>query len=208
VLKLDHITVIAPTLAEGVAHVRACLDIEVPFGTRHTYMGTHNHRLQLGNRVYLEIVALDPDRRTAVVQPGSLPLYGAVVLSTVLLLPGVAVLRNLALPEGLVVAESGLQVAITAIVVGAAIGAARVRRRLSAVLLLGAVGYGMAVLFVVQGAPDLALTQLLVETLSLAMFVLVLRRLPERFEEHLLLAGPRGVPAHCLRTSACSHARA
>ncbi|MBY5162645.1 hydrogen gas-evolving membrane-bound hydrogenase subunit E [Salsipaludibacter albus] len=122
------------------------------------------------------------DRITAVVQPGSLPLYGAVVLSTVLLLPGVAVLRNLALPEGLVVAESGLQVAITAIVVGAAIGAARVRRRLSAVLLLGAVGYGMAVLFVVQGAPDLALTQLLVETLSLAMFVLVLRRLPERFE--------------------------
>ena len=25
-----------------------------------TNMGTHNHRLQLGNRVYLEIVALDP----------------------------------------------------------------------------------------------------------------------------------------------------
>jgi len=58
---LDHITVIAPTLDEGVAHVRDCLNLDVPFGTRHTYMGTHNHRLQLGNRVYLEIVALDPD---------------------------------------------------------------------------------------------------------------------------------------------------
>lgn len=33
-LKLDHITVIAPTLAEEVAHVRQCLDIDVPFGTR------------------------------------------------------------------------------------------------------------------------------------------------------------------------------
>ena len=60
-LKLDHLTVIAPTLVEGVAHVRACLDIDVPFGQRHAYMGTHNHLLQLGGSVYLEIVALDPD---------------------------------------------------------------------------------------------------------------------------------------------------
>jgi hypothetical protein len=52
--------VIAPTLVEGVSHVKNCLDIDVPFGTRHDYMGTHNHRLQLGNSVYLEIVALDP----------------------------------------------------------------------------------------------------------------------------------------------------
>jgi hypothetical protein len=60
-LKLDHITVIAPTLAEGVLHVQNCLGLNVPFGTRHDYMGTHNHRLQLGNAVYLEIVALDPE---------------------------------------------------------------------------------------------------------------------------------------------------
>ena len=60
-LKLDHLTVIAPTLAEGVAHVRACLDLDVPFGQRHLYMGTHNHLLQLGDMTYLEIVALDPE---------------------------------------------------------------------------------------------------------------------------------------------------
>lgn len=59
-LKLDHLTVIAPTLGEGVAHVRECLGLEVPFGTRHPYMGTHNHRLMLGRSVYLEIVAVDP----------------------------------------------------------------------------------------------------------------------------------------------------
>jgi multicomponent Na+:H+ antiporter subunit A len=34
---------------------------------------------------------------------------------------------------------------------------------------------------VLQGAPDLALTQLLIETLSLVLFVLVLRLLPDRF---------------------------
>ncbi|MEO9902147.1 VOC family protein [Nisaea sp.] len=71
-LKLDHITVIAPTLAEGAAHVRECLDLDVPFGTRHTYMGTHNHRLQLGGTVYLEIVALDPDG----VAPGRARWFG------------------------------------------------------------------------------------------------------------------------------------
>ena len=39
----------------------------------------------------------------------------------------------------------------------------------------------MAALFMVQGAPDLALTQLLVETLGTVAFVLVLRHLPEGF---------------------------
>lgn len=62
-LHLDHISVIAPSLAEGVSHVRACLDLDVPFGQRHDYMGTHNHVLQLGDGVYLEIVALDPEGR-------------------------------------------------------------------------------------------------------------------------------------------------
>ncbi len=60
-LQLDHITVLAPTLTEGVAHVRTCLDIEVPFGRQHPDMGTHNHLLRLGESVYLEIIAVNPD---------------------------------------------------------------------------------------------------------------------------------------------------
>jgi hypothetical protein len=60
-LKLDHLTVIAPTLSEGVAHVRTCLDLDIPFGQRHGYMGTHNHLLQLGDEVYLEVIAVDSD---------------------------------------------------------------------------------------------------------------------------------------------------
>jgi hypothetical protein len=71
-LTLDHLTVIAPTLADGVAHVRHCLDLDVPFGQRHGYMGTHNHLLQLGGTTYLEIVALDPDG----VHPGRARWFG------------------------------------------------------------------------------------------------------------------------------------
>lgn len=60
-LKLDHLTIVAPTLAEGVAHVRQCLNLDVPFGQRHPFMGTYNHLLQLGGTTYLEIIAIDPD---------------------------------------------------------------------------------------------------------------------------------------------------
>ncbi|MEI2696869.1 MAG: hydrogen gas-evolving membrane-bound hydrogenase subunit E [Microthrixaceae bacterium] len=52
---------------------------------------------------------------------------------------------------------------------------------MDAVLFVGAVGYGMAAMFVVQGAPDLAITQLLIETLGVAVFVLVFRHLPDEF---------------------------
>ncbi|HWJ64345.1 MAG TPA: hydrogen gas-evolving membrane-bound hydrogenase subunit E, partial [Acidimicrobiales bacterium] len=49
-------------------------------------------------------------------------------------------------------------------------------------LFLSVVGYAMAGVFVAAGAPDLALTQVTVETLSTVVFVLVLRRLPPTFE--------------------------
>ena len=52
------------------------------------------------------------------------------------------------------------------------------RNRLAGVLLVGVTGYGCGTIFVFHGAPDLALTQFLVETLTLVIFVLVLRTLP------------------------------
>lgn len=59
-LQLDHLSVIAPSLAEGVAHIRNCLDLDIPYGRAHDGMGTHNHLLRLGDDVYLEVIAADP----------------------------------------------------------------------------------------------------------------------------------------------------
>jgi hypothetical protein len=59
-LELDHLVIIAPSLAEGVEHLRACLDIDIPFGGAHPEMATHNHLLSLGDAAFLEVIAADP----------------------------------------------------------------------------------------------------------------------------------------------------
>ena len=48
---------------------------------------------------------------------------------------------------------------------------------MAAVLSLGAVGYGVALIYVLFGAPDLAMTQFAVETLTVVIFVLVFHQL-------------------------------
>jgi multicomponent Na+:H+ antiporter subunit A len=120
-------------------------------------------------------------RSTGLVQTGSLPVYLAVVLLTLLALSGVALGTSASLPGSVRGYDDSLQIAVAAGLLFGALACARARRRFTAVLFLGAVGYGVAVLYVEQGAPDLALTQFLVETLSLAIFVFVLRRLPSEF---------------------------
>jgi multicomponent Na+:H+ antiporter subunit A len=119
---------------------------------------------------------------TRVVQSGSLPVYISVILLTAVVVPGGALVMNDAWEGWPRFAETPLQALLAAIIVGSAVGAAVVRHRFAAVILLGAVGYGMGAVFIVQGAPDLALTQFAVETLSVVVFMLVLRNLPARFE--------------------------
>ncbi len=59
----------------------------------------------------------------------------------------------------------------------------RSRSRFTIVVLLGAIGYTIALVFLLYGAPDLALTQVLVETVTVLLFVLVLYRLPRIRQE-------------------------
>lgn len=67
------------------------------------------------------------------------------------------------------------EIVIAFVICVAAIMAARATSSMRAVLTLGAVGYGVALLFVLYGAPDLAMTQFSVETLTVVIFVLVFR---------------------------------
>jgi multicomponent Na+:H+ antiporter subunit A len=119
---------------------------------------------------------------TGVVQSGSLPIYVAVIMLTAAVVPGLGLVLGSWWPGWPDLVGVAVYVPVAALLIGGAVAATFATRRFTAALLLGSVGYGMALLFVVQGAPDLALTQFAVETLSVVLFLLVLRRLPDRFE--------------------------
>ncbi|MEU1485877.1 Na+/H+ antiporter subunit A [Streptomyces sp. NPDC005752] len=132
----------------------------------------------------LERVAL---QITGFVQRGSLSGYLAITLM-VMLAGQLAVLVTDRPWEGAIaprVWDAPLQGAVALLTCAAALSCLTVSRRMKAVVLAGLTGYGAALLFVVQGAPDLALTQFCVETVSMIVFVLVLRRMPVRFEESI-----------------------
>jgi multicomponent Na+:H+ antiporter subunit A len=67
----------------------------------------------------------------------------------------------------------------------AALGAALLPRYLPAIVSLSGLGYLVALLFIYLQAPDLALTQVLVETLSTIIFLLALVKIPQKFKEHI-----------------------
>ncbi|OUZ06841.1 cation:proton antiporter [Aeromicrobium sp. PE09-221] len=72
-------------------------------------------------------------------------------------------------------------IAITIFVLAGVVAAITARTPLSAVISVGIVGFSVAVWFFALGASDVALTQLLVEILTVVIMVLALRHLPDHF---------------------------
>lgn len=60
-MALDHIVLAADTLAEGVAYLREKTGCDPSPGGKHPAMGTHNAVLRLGDKIYLEAIAIDPE---------------------------------------------------------------------------------------------------------------------------------------------------
>jgi multicomponent Na+:H+ antiporter subunit A len=158
------------------------------------FLGRHRLRrarlgyLPLGNadRIYDAVIRgtdVFAVRLTALTQRGSIPATQAVILSTLVLLPTVMLLLGARDRPELKLWDSPLQAVVGLIILAAAISATVLRNRLAAVLLVGVTGYGCGAIFVFHGAPDLALTQFLVETLTLVIFVLVLRTLPAEADQ-------------------------
>ncbi len=125
---------------------------------------------------------------TAVTQRGSLPLYLGIILGVFVVGIGVSSAMGVRFPDELRLWDNPAQAVFGAAAIVSAVLAARARRRLKAVILLGIGGYAVAGLFLLHGAPDLALTQVLVETVTLVVFVLVMRRLPPYFSDRPLVA--------------------
>ena len=120
-------------------------------------------------------------RVTPAVQTGLLRSYATSVVgaTAVLTLVGYAA-AGVGLPVP-ATAGAGLTAAmalVALVAVVAAVAVVRASSHVAGVLTLSILGSALAALYVLADAPDLALTQLVVETLVLVLFLLVLHRLP------------------------------
>jgi multicomponent Na+:H+ antiporter subunit A len=117
--------------------------------------------------------------QTRVLQSGKLHNYMVtIVLTTVVMVGMTFFIRGGDLPSiGLPVIRY-YEVGLMLLMLAAILIAVTTTSRLTAVASLGVVGYGVSLIFVFYGAPDLAMTQVLIETMTVILMVLVLYHLP------------------------------
>lgn len=119
-------------------------------------------------------------RLTLIIQNGNLRHYvrwTLVVASALIVYAAVLSVRTFLNYEGQ--PANALVLAVVFLLCVASVGSVMVNSRLTAILCLGGVGYAVAMLFALFAAPDLAITQLLVETLTVVLFSFVILKLPE-----------------------------
>lgn len=58
---MDHMAITAPSLEVGVEFVRETLGVSPQVGGEHPRMGTHNCLLKLGEKLYLEVISINPN---------------------------------------------------------------------------------------------------------------------------------------------------
>ncbi|WP_027963504.1 Na+/H+ antiporter subunit A [Halalkalibacillus halophilus] len=135
------------------------------------------------NRVYdwgVEKLETGSNAITSRYMTGSLRLYMALLLSaiflittTVLILTGGA---NFEVND--VAPITTVEVIVAIIMTVAAVATIFTHNRIGMILVVGVIGFGLAILFVLYRAPDLALTQLIVETVTVTLFMLCFYHLP------------------------------
>ncbi|GAA5145055.1 Na+/H+ antiporter subunit A [Microbacterium pseudoresistens] len=169
--------------------------------TRRTGWGAKPRLLPFTAQDAYQLVMRGVDRlsvlTTGLTQRGSLPVYVGTIFIVVVAAETTALVAGEPARMQLSAWHTPLQVAIAPIMIAAGILAVVARKRYTGVVLVSVTGMGMVVLFATSGAPDLAVTQILVETVTLVTFALVLRRLPSRMGEHNASVGrlPRAVLA-------------
>jgi multicomponent Na+:H+ antiporter subunit A len=140
----------------------------IPFQFEHVYTGG------------LEGIAKIAKIQTAILQNGSLHRYLSVIIAAVVIGVGLPFLSDYTSPAVMQNLDSALADRLVIGIIIVAVGVVVIAKsRLLAICCLGVVGAGIAMLFLMYGAPDVALTQLLVETLTVIIVALVLLRLPQ-----------------------------
>ncbi|SDL94210.1 multisubunit sodium/proton antiporter, MrpA subunit /multisubunit sodium/proton antiporter, MrpB subunit [Corynebacterium mycetoides] len=121
-------------------------------------------------------------RLTASTQRGSLTINLATIFLVLMVVPLAGLILGPSTDIRMIVWDSpwqGMTVVFMSII---AVAATLQRNRLSGVVMVGLTGFSLALIFALHGAPDLALTQVLVETIVMVVFMLVLRKMPTDLE--------------------------
>lgn len=119
------------------------------------------------------------DWATMRVQSGFLRHYLLWIMGTAVVLVGGTLLRGkTAVLASQTLTPGASEIFLMLVILGAAWMVVQAKSRLAAVAGLGVIGYSVALIFILYGAPDLAMTQFSVETLTVILFVLVLYKLP------------------------------
>ncbi len=151
-------------------------------------------RFRSATKIYAAFAAVGPERlygfllqalatvsatQTRILQSGSLRNYlltiggftAALLLVRLPFTPFTVNVSGMVTPSVLGLVTCGL-------IIAAAIATCLAQNRFTAIVTLGVVGLGIAMLFFLYSAPDLAMTQILVEALTVVLFVLAFFRLP------------------------------
>jgi multicomponent Na+:H+ antiporter subunit A len=155
------------------------LGVGTAYGGRHTirsriWYPTHGtEQLYAGTLAALSAIGrvIAPPLHSA-----SLRSYVMVIVVTSIVFGGTALITG----PGLGMAAPDLsvrlhEVLVVVVIIAGAVSATLAKSTMAAVLSLGVVGYGVAMTFLLFGAPDLAMTQFSVETLTVLIYVLVFR---------------------------------
>ena len=135
-----------------------------------------------GGLVLLNDVAI---KLTARLQTGVLRHYLMIILGTLLVLVGYGLItgRGTIWIPGRLGEIPLYEAALAALMVVSIVAVALTPSRIGAFAALGGVGFFMTLFFIFYSGPDLALTQLLIETLIVILLLLVFYFLPRFFEE-------------------------
>ncbi|TVP52373.1 MAG: putative monovalent cation/H+ antiporter subunit A [Halomonadaceae bacterium] len=117
--------------------------------------------------------------QTSVLQNGKMGNYMIVLVLTTFMLTGYTLMERQGLRLWLDLGGSQVHEWMVAVLLVMAGGVASLTSsRLGAVASMGVLGFSVALVFILFSAPDLGITQVLVETLTVILLVLVLFRLP------------------------------
>lgn len=115
---------------------------------------------------------------TRMTQTGSLRRYVRVILLTLIVTVSYPLARCLTPADALSTDWFWHEILLVLLTLVGAIAAVSSRSAMSGIALLGITGFMIAILFALFSAPDLAITQIMVEALTVILLVLVFHRLP------------------------------